>query len=1775
MQQLVLRKPFKLNRSSMSTASIAASLKAFKSHATRHVNKAKTLLEGDCTNLESLGITLNNLQSKLSEVEAYHIKLLEKYFEENHFSDEEQQNKFIDEQADYQDEVSSYIFRLKEKIKSLNINKAENSDNNSNTKSEVNIKLPQIQLERFDGSYAKWTSFWDCFQSNIHDRSDLTNVNKLTYLKSILDGNAKERVRNLPVTDANYDKVITILKNTYADTNKIKWDLIYTLGDVPYPSNNFSDLDSFRTTIASCLANLEVHKIDIDTGSIFIVPFLFRKLPFKVRESIQTRSGKDYPNIKEFMKALDQIVANLSSFISDKRGSSNVDRTDHNSGRNKMNRPNQVNLSEVNKADIGNFKVGIKSESAQSINPACIFCSEKHASSKCNNYPSVEKRKTRAQELNRCTKCLRKAHDSENCTTNLWTCNICGLEPHHSFFCVKTTNQVQVSISSTVPTTDSQESDVCVIPTASLKVNTSHGIKQIRCMFDPGAQKSFISSNMCKQLGLTPHSKCNLQISGFLNRKDMSNYDIVTLKIIGSTKSIDIDVVVIDHLPDVIFAKGIGEVVESIKELGICLADPDIQGDKIPEINLLIGLDNYYEFFTPPERIKGVHIVDTSVGKVIIGKLPKTKNYSPSHCNSILVNRLAVEQTFNSEEPPIHKLWELDAIGLAESQFSPEEYTAMQEFNKTIKFVNNRYEICLPWKSNHMHLPNNYGLAVGRLKSTFKKLQQQKGHIKIYGDIINDQLKQGFIEKVENPVVDENCHYLPHMGVIKDSTTTPLRIVFDCSARLKKGLPSLNDCLLTGPSLTEQLVKVLLKFRLNPYAFIADISKAFLRVGLNETDRDFTRFIWYSNPENKESDLITYRFRSVLFGATCSPFLLQACLKYHFQKYKNDEVAMLLSNNFYVDNLQATVSSEGQLSDIVNRANTIMTEAGMPLQEWVSNSKELNNEMKTNDYFIKDDKGVTKVLGIIWNYDEDILKFKPVKFENSEYLSKRILLSDVSKFYDPLGLMSPISIKGKMLIQKVWEGSYEWDQDLPKEIKEEWEKLKTDYISLSDFKIKRHIYTTGASYELHLFCDASSKGYGSVAYLNSEKEGCNLVMSKSRVAPLNKKTIPQLELTAMVVGAKLGNYIRECFKNEIKINQEFIWSDSEIAIQWVINKNSKDTYVKNRVENIERLGNFQFKHVGSKHNPADLISRGCTIKNIISNELWYHGPSWLPCKTSWPEQPSKLCIETNVEVNINLANKQKSILEPERFSKFRKLINVTKLVLTFISKTRKNYIKDSNVESQALKLIIKETQQRNFIDCISYCKNPKNKKPELVHSLNLFIDSDNILRCQGRLSNANLPYETVHPILIPKNDHVTRLLINDRHLKVKHGGVQDTMTKLREEFWIIKARQTIKNVLHTCFICKKLEGHPLKSPISPDLPEYRVNENLKPFEVSGVDYTGNILITNKETKLLDKYYVVLFTCAMSRAVHLELVTNLSAESFINAFRRFIARRGCPKLMISDNATNFTSSSKLIQEMFDKTDINVTLDENACKWQFIPARSPHFGGFYERLIGIVKSCLKKTLYKKKIYYDDLLTIITEVEQRVNHRPLTYVDDSLDDLQPLTPSHLLYGRRLSSFPTVVDLDYQLDPNYLNTKTLNKSVSKLNQILNDFNRKWKNEYLLSLREFHSRNCRMKIANPQLNVNDVVLIHDDGPRCKWKLGRIIELLPGKDDIVRVVKIKINKGEFYRSIQKLYLLESHQEENKDNDQTQKSILHHKKPIRATAQKFKDNLKSMINAGTI
>ena len=464
--------------------------------------------------------------------------------------------------------------------------------------------------------------------------------------------------------------------------------------------------------------------------------------------------------------------------------------------------------------------------------------------------------------------------------------------------------------------------------------------------------------------------------------------------------------------------------------------------------------------------------------------------------------------------------------------------------------------------------------------------------------------------------------------------------------------------------------------------------------------------------------------------------------------------------------------------------------------------------------------------------------------------------------------------------------------------------------------------------------------------------------------------------------------------------------------------------------------------------------------------------------------------------------------------------------------------------------------------------------PDLVGKLGLFLD-EGLIRCRGRIDKADTTYAAKFPILLPKKHWLTTLLVEKAHSQSLHGGVRDTLCKIRESYWIPQGRQSVKTILRKCYTCKVIEGHRCSYPSPPPLPQERVSD-LTPFEVTGVDYTGAITIDDPETGGCKKIYVVLFTCATTRAVHLELAVDMSADTFLNVFRRFVARRSCPKVMISDNGTNFQLGSNLLSKLIEEDRIQEELTSINCIWKFIAPRAPWQGGFYERMVGIVKSCLRKVLFKRKVNVEDLYTVIAEVENRVNNRPLTYISDDINELEALTPSHLLYGRRLETIPSITTTDVDNDPNYLEHEKVNERYKHLSKIINTWQEMWKKDYLTSLREKFYGVSPKRPLTTELNVGDVVIVQGNGPRTAWPLGRIEEKYPDEHGNLRLVKLRMKSGTALRTVEKLIPLEcavdsldsSVERDHEPDDPPDR-------PARGAATRFRDRLRTMIDSGDL
>ncbi|XP_055924458.1 uncharacterized protein LOC129956555 [Argiope bruennichi] len=570
--------------------------------------------------------------------------------------------------------------------------------------------------------------------------------------------------------------------------------------------------------------------------------------------------------------------------------------------------------------------------------------------------------------------------------------------------------------------------------------------------------------------------------------------------------------------------------------------------------------------------------------------------------------------------------WELESIGVKDEGITSEEDVNLELFKENICFKNGRYEVGLPWKRDSNELSDNFDLAKRRLSSLMRKMQNDKVLYSEYCEVLKGYLDEGIIERVTNPFASTNnpVFYLPHQVIIKnESLTTKLRIVFDASAH-EIGQLSLNDCLHQGVNLNPNIFDLLISFRLNKIAILADMEKAFLQISLTPKDKDAVRFL----VANSENDVQVYRFNRVLFGVNSSPFLLAATIKTHIEKYKEQYPATVrtLDSCFYVDDLVAGEDDVSSAFDLSNTAAKIMDDAGMNLRKWISNDCDLMKQWQTEHFdhlnindFVNQPH---RVLGLSWSPQNDYVSLNLkglLDFLLKRKNTKRFLLMAAGRIFDPMGFVSPFTIRFKILFQEIWQGKTDWDEELLPDVNEKFEQWCSEASSLGKLQIPRYVLECDSEnppeYEIHTFSDSSIKAYGAVSYLRLKtpnKICVYLLASKCRVAPLKPLSLPRLELMGALLAARLAKEVSRVLSEKIPATNHF-WTDSTIALSWIQGSSSRwKVFVANRVKEIQSLTNKDtWHHCPGKDNPSDLLTRGISADSLLNCEKWWKGPSFL------------------------------------------------------------------------------------------------------------------------------------------------------------------------------------------------------------------------------------------------------------------------------------------------------------------------------------------------------------------------------------------------------------------------------------------------------------------------------------------------------------------------------------------------------------------------------------
>jgi hypothetical protein len=780
--------------------------------------------------------------------------------------------------------------------------------------------------------------------------------------------------------------------------------------------------------------------------------------------------------------------------------------------------------------------------------------------------------------------------------------------------------------------------------------------------------------------------------------------------------------------------------------------------------------------------------------------------------------------------------------------------------------------------------------------------------------------------------------------------------------------------------------------------------------------------------------------------------------------------------------------------------------------------------------------------------------------------TRRGMLSMTSSIYDPLGLVAPFVLFAKKILQDLCrEEHLAWDDPVPEQYLIRWNDWLSELPQLEHVHMRRcitpDIYGEVISCQLHVFADASSVGYGSVAYLRlMDAQGrihCTFMMGKARLAPLKHTTIPRLELTAAVVAVRIGCLLQQ--ELDIKLDHIAYHTDSTTVLHYIFNKKKRfPIFIANRVQFIhDHSHTSQWSYVNTKDNPADYASRGMNTTKIIDNKYWLQGPKFLwQAEESWPEQPTlsndydtdedrsitsaATQANTSVDTVMRLIEHYSSWYSLKKavavYIKVGEILHERILKQNSAQQSIKHSISISDIEKaeHALLRFIQAQYFQREIKLLQVTGSSEDRtwgrvpRDSSLYKLDPFL-SDGILRVGGRLTRASIPDAMKYPILLPYKCHLTSLIIRSIHMKLAHAGRVHVLAQLREMYWVIHANSAVRQVISRCVTCRRLRNPVMEQKMA-DLPTERTSDG-PPFTYTGVDFFGPFMIKQGRKQL--KRYGAIFTCLSSRAIHIESAASLDTDSFILALRRFLARRGPIRQLRCDNGTNFVGAERQLREAFaemKEDKIKEILMKQSIEWVFNPPAASHFGGIWERQIRTVRKVLSSLSreFGDKLDEESFRTLMCEVESIVNSRPITTVSSDPNDIDALTPSHILIMK--SSIVLPPPGIFQQADVYLRRRW-----RRVQYLANIFWTRWKREYLLTLQE------RQKWNQPHRNIHegDIVLMKDDSlPRNMWSMARVITTEPDRKGFVRSATVKTSISKFRRPVDRLVLLLPVEEQN-------------------------------------
>lgn len=1579
------------------------------------------------------------------------------------------------------------------------------------------FKLPTLSLVSFNGDFRRWPLFHQSFKETIHENEQLSDAEKIQYLTSQLTGAAANMISGILPVASNYKVIWDLLIDRFQDPRTLATQYLnqilsfkkITVGDT---KNLDSFTEHFETAVTAfrtlgiadltdfILTHVALSKLDKDTVSAFEQYSRREKVP-------------KFDSLSKFVKEQAKIFQ----------------RTQNMSISNYAPRSSKTHVL-------------VSSNNSKLISCPAGCVDNAHPLHSCPKFkamdPSARLKLVNTRKL--CWNCLR-TYESGKCKSK-FTCFKCG-KKHHTLIHMenKKLDADSKQAENTCLAAACRDSEPCYVgPTARVNIQSARGKETMRVLLDTGSSSNFVTETFCKKARL----KVSYQPSavygiGETKQKIIGFTSVQFSSRLDARHRYDIRAAVVERITGKLPTLKLKQ--DSLEWLrGVELADE--QYHEPNEVDGLLGA-GLFPHLLRSNRLTSPNAklvaVETTLGYVLMGEAAG-RSTTAKDFRVLLTSDERLEQS-------LQNFWALEAVQSKEC-FSPEESKCEEHFEKnTYRGPDGRYTVSLPFKEDPSTLGDSYRSAKRRFLALERKLDADTNLREGYDNTIREYIDKGFLAKVDNTRAMATAYYIPHRAVYRpEKETSKIRIVLDASCKTSSG-KSLNDVLHCGPNLQSKIFQLLLNFRLFEIAISADIEKMFFSIKVAHDHRRFQRILYRFQGGGP---IETFEFGRVPFGLKVSPYLAMRIVKrLACDEGMNYPDAALVSSKFnYMDDYLLSEPSLEKALTLRKQLIDMFASAGFNLTKWISNSREFlsgtPDAARDTRSMDLDSDTETKLVGLWWNPSNDEFSFKVRDADMSRTRTKRSILSNTAELYDPLGILTPLTAGMKLLVQDCWKRGLTWDEEVPADIEKIWVQIQEELCLISKIRIPRHIGVKETSIVSLLgFADASEKCYGAVIYvrvgaLSGDAEGASFLCAKSRVAPLKKVTLARLELCAAHLLALLMQSVMNNFNARHKVDNVFAFSDSMVTLAWIHSSPHRwHTFIANRVTAIhEAVAQEYWHYVPGKENPSDLISRPVSPGRLVANQDWFKGPSWvLQPREQWPGTHfSKAHLPKNVPEEKAAALVQ--VMPPEvhplyaladRVSRWDKLLKATVFVLRFIKKLSSTGPPSVLDLDAAEDFVIGCVQRTHFEQELKEVRSGKTCSSS-VKKLNPFLERG-ILRVGGRLSNAALTHDQKHQILLPAKDRVTQLIVEHHHKANFHAGPGLLLAIMRQRYWVLAARNLIRKVVHACNACFRCRPR-VVNPLMGDLPSVRVTQ-VKPFERCGVDYAGPVFVTltRRRGQRSQKAYICLFVCLSTKAVHIELVSDLSTEMFLAAFKRFLARRGPVSLILSDGGKNFVGARRRLGEIYTlinteefNREIIQELTPRRIEFKINPPYSPHFGGLWETNIKSVKTHLYRVLGKQILTYEELNTLLVQIEALLNSRPLCVLSNDPSDPEALTPSHFLNLTPLKNIP-VENLE-QVPLGRVQRYAL------IDRLIQSYWRRWHAEYLSSLQTREKWNS---VSNPVSKGQVVILKEPNLPTLCWPLAIIEETYPGKDDIVRVVKVKTKGGSYVRPIVRVFPLPS------------------------------------------